>query len=105
LNKQRIYKAIETAVEVYKNRSTKIKTRVLNDILLPIIAENPPPALKGKYVKIKYITQLPTPQPQFAFFCNLPQYVRDPYKRFIENKLRQEFNFNGVPVSIYMRKK
>jgi GTP-binding protein len=105
LNKQRIYKAIETAVEVYKNRSTKIKTRVLNDILLPIIAENPPPALKGKYVKIKYITQLPTPQPQFAFFCNLPQYVKDSYKRFIENKLRQEFNFNGVPVSIYMRKK
>jgi GTP-binding protein len=105
LNKQRIYKAIETAVEVYKNRSTKIKTRVLNDILLPIIAENPPPALKGKYVKIKYITQLPTPQPQFAFFCNLPQYVKDSYKRFIENKLRQEFNFNGVPISIYMRKK
>ncbi|AFU67813.1 GTP-binding protein EngA [Psychroflexus torquis ATCC 700755] len=105
LNKQRIYKAIETAVEVYKNRSTKIKTRVLNDILLPIIAANPPPALKGKYVKIKYITQLPTPQPQFAFFCNLPQYVKDSYKRFIENKLRQEFNFNGVPVSIYMRKK
>ena len=105
LNKQRIYKAIETAVEVYKNRSTKIKTRVLNDILLPIIAENPPPALKGKYVKIKYITQLLTPQPQFAFFCNLPQYVKDSYKRFIENKLRQEFNFNGVPISIYMRKK
>jgi len=105
LNKQRIYKAIETAVEVYKNRSTKIKTRMLNDILLPIIAENPPPALKGKYVKIKYITQLPTPQPQFAFFCNLPQYVKDSYKRFIENKLRQEFNFNGVPISIYMRKK
>ena len=105
LNKQRIYKAIETAVEVYKNRSTKIKTRVLNDILLPIIAENPPPALKGKYVKIKYITQLPTPQPQFAFFCNLPQYVKDSYKRFIENKLRQEFNFNGVPISIYMREK
>jgi len=104
LNKQRIYKAIETAVEVYKNRSTKIKTRMLNDILLPIIAENPPPALKGKYVKIKYITQLPTPQPQFAFFCNLPQYVKDSYKRFIENKLRQEFNFNGVPISIYMRK-
>jgi GTP-binding protein len=78
---------------------------MLNDILLPIIAENPPPALKGKYVKIKYITQLPTPQPQFAFFCNLPQYVKDSYKRFIENKLRQEFNFNGVPISIYMRKK
>ncbi|WP_127844621.1 ribosome biogenesis GTPase Der [Psychroflexus aestuariivivens] len=105
LNKQRIFKAIETAVEVYKNRSNKIKTRVLNDTLLPIIANNPPPALKGKYVKIKYITQLPTPQPQFAFFCNLPQYVKDPYKRFLENKLREHFNFDGVPISIYMRKK
>ncbi|MGM0636602.1 MAG: ribosome biogenesis GTPase Der, partial [Bacteroidota bacterium] len=105
LNKQRIFKAIETAVEVYKARSTKIKTRVLNETLLPIIANNPPPATKGKYVKIKYITQLPTPQPQFAFFCNLPQYVKDPYKRFLENKLREKFNLTGVPISIYMRKK
>ena len=105
LNKQRIYKAIETAVEVYKNRSKRIKTSILNDTLLPIIDHNPPPAYKGKYVKIKFITQLPTPQPQFAFFCNLPQYVRDPYKRFLENKLREQFDFNGVPVSIYMRKK
>ena len=105
LNKQRIFKAIETAVEVYKNRSKKIKTRHLNDTLLPIIANNPPPALKGKYVKIKYIAQLPTPQPQFAFFCNLPQYVKDPYKRFLENKLREHFDFDGVPISIYMRKK
>ncbi len=103
--KQRIFKAIETAVEVYQNRSKKIKTSTLNEILLPIIENNPPPANKGKYVKIKYITQLPTPQPQFAFFCNLPQYVREPYKRFLENKLRQEFNFHGVPISIYMRKK
>ncbi|WP_394907602.1 ribosome biogenesis GTPase Der [uncultured Mesonia sp.] len=105
LNKQRIFKAIETAVEVYHNRSKKIKTRTLNDVLLPIIQNNPPPAYKGKYVKIKFITQLPTPQPQFAFFCNLPQYVRDPYKRFLENKLRQEFDFSGVPISVYLRKK
>jgi len=105
LNKQRIFKAIETAVEVYKNRSKKIKTSVLNDTLLPLIENYPPPAYKGKYVKIKFITQLPTPQPQFAFFCNLPQYVRDPYKRFLENKLREKFDFNGVPISVYMRKK
>ena len=105
LTKQRIFKAIETAVEVYKNRTKKIKTSVLNDVLLPIIEHNPPPAYKGKFVKIKYIMQLPTPQPQFAFFCNLPQYVREPYRRFLENKLRDRFDFNGVPVSVYMRKK
>ena len=105
LTKQRIFKAIETAVEVYKNRSKRIKTSVLNDILLPIIENFPPPAYKGKYVKIKYIMQLPTPQPQFAFFCNLPQYVKDPYKRFLENKLREHFDFHGVSVSVYMRKK
>ena len=105
LNKQRIFKAIETAVEVYNNRSKKIKTSKLNEVMLPIIENNPPPALKGKFVKIKYIMQLPTPQPQFAFFCNLPQYVKDSYKRFLENKLREEFDFHGVPISIYMRKK
>ncbi len=105
LNKQRIYKAIETAVEVYQNRSKRIKTSELNDTLLPLIENFPPPAYKGKYVKIKFITQLPTPQPQFAFFCNLPQYVKDPYKRFLENKLREKFDFNGVPISVYMRKK
>ena len=105
LTKQRIYKAIETAVEVYKNRSNRIPTRKLNDVLLPIIEHTPPPAYKGKYVKIKYITQLPTAYPQFAFFCNLPQYVRDPYKRFLENKLREHFDFTGVPITIYMRKK
>jgi GTP-binding protein len=105
LTKQRIFKAIETAVEVYKNRTKRIKTSVLNEVLLPIIEHNPPPAYKGKYVKIKYIMQLPTPQPQFAFFCNLPQYVKEPYKRFLENKLREHFDFNGVPVSVYMRKK
>lgn len=105
LTKQRIYKAIETAVEVYENRSKKIKTRKLNDVMLPIIEKTPPPAYKDKYVKIKFITQLPTPYPQFAFFCNLPQYVRDPYKRFLENKLRENFDFTGVPVTIFMRKK
>ena len=105
LTKQRIFKAIETAVEVYKNRSKRIKTSVLNDVLLPIIESYPPPAYKGKYVKIKYIMQLPTPQPQFAFFCNLPQYVKEAYKRFLENKLREHFDFNGVPVTVYMRKK
>ncbi len=105
LTKQRIYKAIETAVEVYKNRSKKIKTSELNDRMLPIIEHYPPPAWKGKYVKIKYCMQLPTPQPQFAFFCNLPQYVREPYKRYLENKLREEFDFTGVPVSVYFRKK
>ena len=105
LTKQRIFKAIETAVDVYKNRTKRIKTSVLNDVLLPVIENYPPPANKGKFVKIKYIMQLPTPQPQFAFFCNLPQYVKEPYKRFLENKLRDHFNFNGVPVSVYMRKK
>ncbi|WP_248724013.1 ribosome biogenesis GTPase Der [Seonamhaeicola sp. ML3] len=105
LTKQRIYKAIETAVEVYKNRSKRIKTSELNDVFLPIIEHYPPPAYKGKFVKIKYVMQLPTPQPQFAFFCNLPQYVKDPYKRFLENKLRDNFGFTGVPISVYMRKK
>ncbi len=105
LTKQRIFKAIETAVEVYNNRSKKIKTSELNEVMLPIIESYPPPAYKGKYVKIKFCMQLPTPQPQFAFFCNLPQYVKDPYKRYLENKLREEFDFTGVPVSVYFRKK
>ncbi|WP_046756186.1 ribosome biogenesis GTPase Der [Kordia jejudonensis] len=105
LTKQRIYKAIETAVQVYKNRSNRIPTSKLNDVMLDIIERTPPPAHKGKYVKIKFCTQLPTSYPQFAFFANLPQYVRDPYKRFIENKLRENFDFNGVPVTVYFRKK
>ena len=105
INKQRIYKAIESAVDVYTNRSKKIKTRELNDVLLPIIAKYPPPAIKGKYVKIKYITQLPTSHPQFAFFCNLPQYIKDPYKRFLENKIRENFDLSGAQIDIYMRKK
>ncbi len=105
LTKQRIYKAIETAVQVYKNRSNRIPTSKLNDVMLDIIERTPPPAHKGKYVKIKFCTQLPTAYPQFAFFANLPQYIRDPYKRFVENKLREQFNFNGVPVTVYFRKK
>ncbi|WP_298426702.1 ribosome biogenesis GTPase Der [uncultured Kordia sp.] len=105
LTKQRIYKAIETAVQVYKNRSNRIPTSKLNDVMLDIIERTPPPAHKGKYVKIKFCTQLPTGYPQFAFFANLPQYVRDPYKRFVENKLREQFDFNGVPVTVYFRKK
>ena len=105
VTKQRIFKAIETAVEVYKNRSKRVKTSKLNDTMLSIIQTYPPPSIKGKYVKIKYCTQLPTPYPSFAFFANLPQYVKEPYKRFIENKLRENFNFNGVPVTIYIRKK
>ena len=105
LKKQRIFKAIETAVKVYKSRSNRIKTSRLNEDLLPIIQKTPPPALKGKYVKIKYVMQLPTAQPQFVFFCNLPQYVKEPYKRFLENKLRSIYDFSGVPITIFMRKK
>lgn len=105
LTKQRIFKAIETAVEVYNNYSRRIPTSKLNDVMLEIIAQTPPPAIKGKYVKIKFCTQLPTPHPTFAFFCNLPQYVKDPYKRFIENQLRKHFDFRGVPITIYFRKK
>ena len=105
LTKQRVYKAIETAVQVYENRSKRIKTSELNDLMLPLIEAYPPPANKGKYIKIKYCMQLPTPHPQFAFFCNLPQYVKEPYKRFLENKLRENFDFKGVPIAVYFRKK
>ena len=105
LEKQRIYKAIETAVEVYENRSKRVPTHKLNDVMLPLIEHYPPPSLKGKYVKIKFCTQLPGHYPQFAFFCNLPQYVKDPYKRYLENQLHKNFNFEGVPVTIFMRKK
>ncbi len=105
LTKQRIYKAIETAVEVFENRKRRVSTSKLNDTMLDIIKQNPPPATKGKYIKIKFCTQLPTRTPQFAFFANLPQYVKDPYKRFIENKLREHFDFSGVPIVIYFRQK
>lgn len=103
--KQRIFKALETAVAVYENRSRKVVTRKFNDVMLPIIEKTPPPSLKGKYVKIKFCMQLPTPSPSFAFFCNLPQYVKDPYRRFIENQLREQYNFTGVPIKIFFRKK
>ncbi len=105
LTKQRIFKAIEIAVMVYKNRSQRIRTRAFNNTMLPIIEKTPPPAFKGKYVKIKFCTQLPTKHPQFAFFCNLPQYVKEPYRRFLENKLRLEYNFKGIPIQIFFRKK
>jgi GTP-binding protein len=105
LNKQRIFKAIELAVKVYNSRSFKIATRKLNDKMLPILQNQPPPSYKGKFVKIKFCTQLPTPHPQFAFFCNLPQYVKEPYKRFLENKLRANYDFNGVPIQLFFRKK
>ena len=103
--KQRIFKALEIATQVYQNKSIRITTSKLNELLLPIIEKTPPPAIKGKYVKIKYITQLKTAFPAFVFFCNHPQYVRDAYKRFIENQLRKQFNFNGVPIQIYFRQK
>ena len=103
--KQRIFKAIETAVNVFKNRSFRIPTKKINDVILPIIEKHPPPLYKGKYVKIKFCTQLPTGHPQFAFFCNLPQYVKDPYKRFLENKIRKKFPFEGIPIQIFFRKK
>jgi GTP-binding protein len=104
-NKQRIHKALEEVVQVYENRTRKIPTSKLNETMLDIINRNPPPSLKGKWIKIKFVTQLPTHAPSFAFFCNLPQYVKDPYKRFLENKLREKFNFTGVPIQIFMRKK
>jgi GTP-binding protein len=103
--KKRILKSLEEALKVYENKSRKVSTSKLNDHLLPIIENFPPPATKGKYIKIKYITQLPASVPSFAFFCNLPQYVKEPYKRFIENKLRQKWKFSGVPVNVFFRKK
>jgi GTPase len=105
ITKQRIHKALEATMEVYENRIQKIPTSELNDVMLDIIAANPPPALKGKYVKIKFVTQLPTHAPAFAFFCNLPQYVPESYKRFLENRMREKFNFRGVPIKIFFRKK
>lgn len=105
LNKQRLLKALETAVKVYENKTQRIPTSKFNDHMLKLIEAFPPPALKGKYVKIKYCMQLPTPTPQFVFFANLPQYVKDPYKRFLENKIREHWDFEGVPIDIYIREK
>lgn len=105
LTKQRIFKAIEYAIEVYNNRKRKIPTSKLNEILLPIIQNNPPPAVKGKYIKVKYISQLNKHYPSFAFFCNLPQYIKESYQRFLENQIRKHWDFKGVPIAIYFRKK
>jgi GTP-binding protein len=105
LSKQRILKALETAVEVYENRSKKVKTSELNDVMLKAIEAYPPPSIKGKFVKIKYVTQLPSQTPSFAFFANLPQYVKEAYRRYLENKIRENFNFSGVPIQIFIRKK
>ena len=103
--KQRILEVLNAAAHVAENMGRRIPTSELNDAMLPEIENYPPPAWKGKYVKIKYVTQLPTRTPQFAFFCNLPQWVKDPYKRFLENKLRQHFDFTGCPIQVYTRAK
>jgi len=105
IEKQRIHKALETAMQVFENRTRKIPTHELNEVMLEVIAQTPPPAMKGKYIRIKFVQQLPTHSPSFAFFCNLPQYLTDAYKRFLENRLREHFNFEGVPVRIFFRKK
>ena len=105
LEKQRLLKGLETAIQVHQNRIQKITTSVLNDVMLPLIENLPPPAIKGKYIRIKYCTQLPAKNPTFVFFANLPQYIKEPYKRYIENKLRENFDFSGVPIQIYFRKK
>jgi len=105
INKQRIHKVLELIEQVNQNRNRKISTSELNEVMLQVVKNNPPPALKGKYVKIKYVTQLPIYTPAFAFFCNLPQYVKDPYKRYLENRMREKFEFTGVPIRIFFRKK
>ena len=96
---------LQTAVRVYQSRKRRISTSELNDFLLPLIEAYPPAAVKGKYIKIKYVTQLPTPTPQFAFFVNLPQYIKEAYRRFLENKMREQWDFSGVPMQIYFRQK
>ncbi len=105
LKKQRIFQAIEKAVEVFENKRKKVSTSKINEVMLKEIEKYPPPATKGKYIKIKYITQLPGKVPTFAFFCNLPQYIKPPYERYLENRLRENFDFTGVPVRLYFRKK
>ncbi|MBT3209431.1 MAG: ribosome biogenesis GTPase Der [Bacteroidetes bacterium] len=103
--KQRINKILELAIEVNNNRRQRIKTSVLNEFMIEAVEKYPPPSVKGKYIRIKFATQLPTLAPSFAFFCNLPQYVKDPYRRYMENRLREKFNFSGVPIQIFFRKK
>lgn len=105
LTKQRLLKALETTLQVYEHRTQKLRTSELNRVMLEAIENYPPPSIKGKFVRIKYVTQLPTHAPSFAFYCNLPQYVKEPYKRFLENKIRENWDFTGVPIQIFMRKK
>ncbi|MBK9257733.1 MAG: ribosome biogenesis GTPase Der [Saprospiraceae bacterium] len=105
LEKQRIFRTVETAMEVFENRRQKIKTSVLNDLMLDIIEKNPPPSHRGKFIKIKYVAQLPVYYPSFVFYCNYPDHVKPSYKNFIENQLRKNFNFSGVPISVYFREK
>jgi GTP-binding protein len=105
LEKQRIFKAMETINRVHENLSRRIPTHELNEFLLPLIVNTPPPANKGKYIKIKYVTQLKIKIATLVFFCNLPQYIKEPYRRFLENKLREHFDFQGVPLRIFFRKK
>ena len=105
LNKQRIFKAMELALHVYQLRNHRVSTSAINSKILPEIEKRPPPAIKGKYIKIKYVTQLPSKTPAFAFFCNLPQYIKEPYKRFLEHRIRMHFDFTGVPIRLFFRKK
>ena len=105
LNKQRILEVLQTAVRVFQSRKRRIPTSEFNDYILPVIEETPPPSTKGKYIRIKYAMQLPTPTPQFAFFVNLPQYIKEPYRRFLENKIREQWDFSGVPMQLYFRAK
>ncbi|MGM0621633.1 MAG: ribosome biogenesis GTPase Der [Bacteroidota bacterium] len=103
--KQRVHKALDFAIQVYKNRKNRIKTSKLNEVLLEAVEKYPPPSVKGKFIKIKYVTQLPSQTPSFALFANLPQYIKEPYRRYIENKIRENFNFTGVPIQVYFRQK
>jgi GTP-binding protein len=105
IHKQRVFRVLETAMEVYQNRIRKIQTSTLNKYMLETIEEHPPPAYKGKYIRIKYVSQLPTHAPSFAFYANLPQYIREPYKRYLENRMREKFNLTGVPIQIFFRQK
>ena len=105
ITKQRIHKVLETAMEVYRNRIQRVPTHKLNEVMLKAIEDVHPPAIKGKFVKIKYVQQLPTHAPTFAFYCNLPQYIKEPYKRYLENRLRENFSFKGVPLQLFFRDK
>ena len=104
-DRQRILEVLQTALRVYRSRARRIPTSEFNDYILPIIEETPPPSIKGKYIRIKYAAQLPNPTPVFAFFVNLPQYIKDTYRRFLENKIREHWDFSGVPIQIYFRQK